>query len=110
MPSQKQVFSTYVEVIPEHTATNKKYISILHVCGGDPTYKIDPQGSATYSPRMWRWSYILVAFLLRKGVFSTYVEVIPKEEDQKISQCISEHQNLVFSTHVEVILITSLTG
>ena len=31
-----KVFSTYVEVIPKKKSFKENYISILHVCGGDP--------------------------------------------------------------------------
>ena len=34
------VFSTYVEVILNHSLLNRSPMGILHVCGGDPIMKI----------------------------------------------------------------------
>ena len=52
------VFSTYVEVILDHDNRTSNSSCILHVCGGDPAFKVTS------------FSLILV--------FSTYVEVILK--------------------------------
>ena len=49
---------------------------ILHVCGGDPFNFVNYKSDETYSPRMWRWSYIYLVNFLGLHVFSTYVEVI----------------------------------
>ena len=51
---------------------------ILHVCGGDPILLFMSIGTTKYSPRMWRWSQLLLNVLLIGLVFSTYVEVILK--------------------------------
>ena len=48
------VFSTYVEVIPIFLALTKRLCRILHVCGGDPSIKINISTNIEYSPRMWR--------------------------------------------------------
>ena len=76
-------FSTYVEVILMSEEINNAKLGILHVCGGDPRAAKTTRLHSKYSPRMWRWSY-------------------------KCSNLASAV--LVFSTYVEVILITSLTG
>ena len=52
--------------------------SILHVCGGDPTPPVTLLIRSGYSPRMWRWSYWYFLWVMVTGVFSTYVEVIPR--------------------------------
>ena len=70
------VFSTYVEVILKHGGQKGDKASILHVCGGDPTPWNNLVFGTLYSPRMWRWSWIDVLFLVVFLVFSTYVEVI----------------------------------
>ena len=51
---------------------------ILHVCGGDPTPPVTLLIRSGYSPRMWRWSYWYFLWVMVTGVFSTYVEVIPR--------------------------------
>ena len=70
------VFSTYVEVIPTLSDYINSKHSVLHVCGGDPSYVTSQRLDARCSPRMWRWSF----FQNRSSdwwlVFSTYVEVI----------------------------------
>ena len=71
------VFSTYVEVIPAYTVPRLRTLSILHVCGGDPTQTVNLLGHDWYSPRMWRWSWADSVGKNFKQVFSTYVEVIP---------------------------------
>ena len=70
------VFSTYVEVIPNHVSRSVGWRCILHVCGGDPRKSGIEMVNKLYSPRMWRWSLfrLLACFLV--WVFSTYVEVI----------------------------------
>ena len=76
-PSKEQaVFSTYVEVIPSLFLMDYTIQSILHVCGGDPMFNGQGNNAIQYSPRMWRWSYILNLLLNITSVFSTYVEVI----------------------------------
>ena len=72
----QKVFSTYVEVILKHGGQKGDKASILHVCGGDPTPWNNLVFGTLYSPRMWRWSWIDVLFLVVFLVFSTYVEVI----------------------------------
>ena len=71
------VFSTYVEVIPAKAELVKPFLSILHVCGGDPVFVVGYLIGYLYSPRMWRWSSFDTIILQRIRVFSTYVEVIP---------------------------------
>ena len=70
------VFSTYVEVILKTSIQNRINTSILHVCGGDPIITSTSKISASYSPRMWRWSYSYHKYVHNCLVFSTYVEVI----------------------------------
>ena len=70
------VFSTYVEVIPELQRLLSNSSSILHVCGGDPNPSSWWTVDNVYSPRMWRWSLLLSPLLHNQTVFSTYVEVI----------------------------------
>ena len=70
------VFSTYVEVIPTLSLIGLLKICFLHVCGGDPYLvgiKIQPN---KFSPRMWRWSRVMIQKKKPMIVFSTYVEVI----------------------------------
>ena len=50
--------------------------SILHVCGGDPIKFYCGPNYSRYSPRMWRWSYMVDTYNGFFSVFSTYVEVI----------------------------------
>ena len=83
------VFSTYVEVILIKYAILRGWCSILHVCGGDPRITCSLCISITYSPRMWRWSYLAAALRLNIFVFSTYVEVIlPKNPFLGVGACI----------------------
>ena len=70
------VFSTYVEVILADTIIEPAIMSILHVCGGDPTSFFNLKPKCLYSPRMWRWSQRNVGKSIWDTVFSTYVEVI----------------------------------
>ena len=70
------VFSTYVEVIPTRSIKIIRGISILHVCGGDPSNAISTASGDLYSPRMWRWSHKCPLEMRSRNVFSTYVEVI----------------------------------
>ena len=49
---------------------------ILHVCGGDPNTRCNKTIRSLYSPRMWRWSYFSWNSPHCFRVFSTYVEVI----------------------------------
>ena len=72
-----EVFSTYVEVIPELKSALAPILSILHVCGGDPSFNHRWKFSCWYSPRMWRWSWSTLTSAGIFKVFSTYVEVIP---------------------------------
>ena len=55
------VFSTYVEMIPKLSSLKKIKKSILHVCGDDPKFLITMLFRILYSPRMWRWSYLISA-------------------------------------------------
>ena len=50
------VFSTYVEVILWLSLCWRRLSSILHVCGGDPSFCRSSLKTGSYSPRMWRWS------------------------------------------------------
>ena len=70
------VFSTYVEVILASNITALSLSSFLHVCGGDPRWFCNTGKSITFSPRMWRWSYLQSPCHSFSTVFSTYVEVI----------------------------------
>ena len=81
---EREVFSTYVEVIPFGTCIWVASYSVLHVCGGDPKWLPKSILSPWCSPRMWRWSYTPEHFAWLKAVFSTYVEVIPRSV-QKLS-------------------------
>ena len=49
-----QVFSTYVEVIPNTSELNETQRCILHVCGGDPYHLNHHPFQLQYSPHMWR--------------------------------------------------------
>ena len=74
---RSRVFSTYVEVIPISCTSLCAFLSILHVCGGDPAETFRFNWWKTYSPRMWRWSQLKQELSPILLVFSTYVEVIP---------------------------------
>ena len=76
LPVLSIVFSTYVEVIPYGRKRDEALYSILHVCGGDPAERISISTTNRYSPRMWRWSHLLRSAVSVYLVFSTYVEVI----------------------------------
>ena len=71
-----RVFSTYVEVILTMTPIQTHKQCFLHVCGGDPHAGKIYKNVASFSPRMWRWSYVACFLFLVIVVFSTYVEVI----------------------------------
>ena len=71
------VFSTYVEMIPKKPDFGEPDKSILHVCGDDPKTVEGSSVNKSYSPRMWRWSYLAGAQKVATKVFSTYVEMIP---------------------------------
>ena len=58
---------------------------ILHVCGDDPCCFIRHLGQLLYSPRMWRWSYLIEVERKWNDVFSTYVEMILSVPDWTIS-------------------------
>ena len=70
------VFSTYVEVILLWAASSSPVTRILHVCGGDPKACKLIRAPLQYSPRMWRWSSSKEVRKNLNKVFSTYVEVI----------------------------------
>ena len=70
------VFSTYVEVILRQLSQKHLLISVLHVCGGDPSIYGYASLNTECSPRMWRWSPAWHTSTLILWVFSTYVEVI----------------------------------
>ena len=70
------VFSTYVEVILTLKFPSTIWLSILHVCGGDPIGRLLFVSYLLYSPRMWRWSHMSNSATFKVRVFSTYVEVI----------------------------------
>ena len=88
------------------------------MCGGDPYYTTASTCGKQYSPRVWRWSYSLIALVAITEVFSTCVEVIliriigrcarvtysPRvwRWSQYLTHQPQNHQ--VFSTCVEVIL------
>ena len=73
-----KVFSTCVEVIPKLDHVLSHMTSILHVCGGDPNKCSISWLTHLYSPRVWRWSYNCGHSWIDVHVFSTCVEVIPK--------------------------------
>ena len=70
------VFSTYVEVILLQQLHEQRYLSILHVCGGDPYHLNHHPFQLQYSPHMWRWSWIFLNILVIIKVFSTHVESV----------------------------------
>ena len=70
------VFSTYVEVILARWTLSVTIVSFLHVCGGDPDWRIWCFCNVWFSPRMWRWSSSNLNHQFHQLVFSTYVEVI----------------------------------
>ena len=76
MPNGVNVFSTYVEVILSAIDGSIIGWCILHVCGGDPRCAVGHRDHVWYSPRMWRWSLIILNKYTTVRVFSTYVEVI----------------------------------
>ena len=82
--STLEVFSTYVEVIPECAQCHLCEYCILHVCGGDPDTSDLKLRWCWYSPRMWRWSQTKITIVVNSDVFSTYVEVILEMNDIKI--------------------------
>ena len=83
------VFSTYVEVIPISAQAKLSLGGILHVCGGDPDGAVYDYIRKQYSPRMWRWSFVLLLGLLLFSVFSTYVEVILLSQNKHLNtRCI----------------------
>ena len=84
-------------MIPWNRCFHNHLLSILHVCGDDPSILVERNYHLLYSPRMWRWSLLkawdkwkdfrilhvcgddpelLSSNLLLIGVFSTYVEMI----------------------------------
>ena len=70
------VFSTYVEVILTCEFSIPARSCFLHVCGGDPLQSVLNVVERWFSPRMWRWSQFYWRHVIRNSVFSTYVEVI----------------------------------
>ena len=81
--SNEFVFSTYVEVIHQLIDITLWSLSILHVCGGDPSTQDYTSKVYRYSPRMWRWSQQKLQADELVRVFSTYVEVILSSADLK---------------------------
>ena len=61
------------------------FMSILHVCGGDPCLIPELRKYLMYSPRMWRWSLSMMTKWQLLMVFSTYVEVILREGIKRIT-------------------------
>ena len=80
------VFSTYVEMILLSKLVSVLRLSILHVCGDDPTTDTTTVDSYKYSPRMWRWSLHKNNNSQRWKVFSTYVEMIPPHHELSLNQ------------------------
>ena len=76
LAATKEVFSTYVEMILRKSNNWKSLNSILHVCGDDPISNWDITVNIEYSPRMWRWSLTWYISQSPITVFSTYVEMI----------------------------------
>ena len=54
--SRETVFSTCVEVILLVAVSLTLTCCILHVCGGDPSFRWKILLRISYSPRVWRWS------------------------------------------------------
>ena len=91
---------------------------ILHVCGDDPIFIMISITFKVYSPRMWRWSYLMYFCSQWYPVFSTYVEMILamngrnftfKEYSPRMWRWSCARVRLlaadcVFSTYVEMIL------
>ena len=70
------VFSTHVEVILKWMWQIACIYCILHTCGGDPKHWYKASGFVVYSPHMWRWSLLWCLPVRNCLVFSTHVEVI----------------------------------
>ena len=70
------VFSTYVEMILRCENILRCATCVLHVCGDDPKLWLNCILPNPCSPRMWRWSYLIVLPDQHDIVFSTYVEMI----------------------------------
>ena len=76
LDSFARVFSTHVEVILLMMVWLHLLKSILHTCGGDPSDLVNRISADTYSPHMWRWSQYCCNKYSSALVFSTHVEVI----------------------------------
>ena len=73
------VFSTSVEVFPTRSTTTMMQLSLLHVRGG--VSERDARGGTRYtsSPRPWRCFHHGLVHFGTEQVFSTSVEVFPKD-------------------------------
>ena len=71
----EEIFSTYVEVFPEHDREMRKLLHFLHVCGGVSSLTQICFLPALFSPRMWRCFPVATASKPAVYIFSTYVEV-----------------------------------
>ena len=74
----KTIFSTYVEVFPQHCMQPKHSHHFLHVCGGVSNSFVKPVLLPGFSPRMWRCFRKWLGSLSSVEIFSTYVEVFPR--------------------------------
>ena len=75
----QSVFSTSVEVFPTRSTTTMMQLSLLHVRGG--VSERDARGGTRYtsSPRPWRCFHHGLVHFGTEQVFSTSVEVFPKD-------------------------------
>ena len=80
------VISTYVEMILAKVVQRTIIVGDLHVCGDDPNTRNINTSKEVYSPRMWRWSWLLQNTNCEWKVFSTYVEMIPSKKQAKLYQ------------------------
>ncbi len=117
----EKVFSTYVEVILWWNMGSGDFISILHVCGGDPVARHVSVPDLKYSPRMWRWSSansMVISFSIgilhvcggdpkRSLTFLYNVKYSPRMWRWSLNRQGVPSKHFVFSTYVEVILTCS---
>ena len=63
-------------MIPSNVSDSIDLLRILHVCGDDPKLCCHLSNKNKYSPRMSRWSSLVLLWCFVYEVFSTYVEMI----------------------------------
>ena len=107
-----------MEVILRSSLGVKNGRCILHVCGGDPSWRFIHSSSFRYSPRMWRWSYhpkigrkVLNSILhvcggdpWAKQKSLNYFKYSPRMWRWSLHCLYDQFLHIVFSTYVEVIL------